>query len=136
MKSIDKAMTNGHTKNMDKQPLLEAQKTPSVPKKEFQDLWRNQAGAKNLQEVAKVLCTPHRTVRHWHDNTRRIPGIAIAALNMWRELKQLRKLVKQISKTVELADNKPLGALARIDRLLADAKIERTPLDDHDGRQV
>ncbi len=44
MKSIDKAMTNGHAKNMDKQPLLEAQKTPSVPKKEFQDLWRNQAG--------------------------------------------------------------------------------------------
>lgn len=118
---------------MDKQTPLKPKKKRSATKEEFQSLWKDQVRADNLSVVANVLHTPKPTVSHWNYGIRRVPGIAIAALNMWREIILLRKLLGQIRKTIDMSDKNPLGALARVDRLLADAKIEGTTLDDHNS---
>ncbi len=57
-------------------------------KKNALTLLREKTGL-TMAETAKFANTPYATWRQWENNTNRIPGIAIAWLNLYASLKSI-----------------------------------------------
>ena len=61
-----------------------------IDKQEFLQLWQFQCRIPTLVAVAKLLRTPYPTVRDWVYRNR-IPGLAMAALEFYRQASTYRR---------------------------------------------
>lgn len=98
----------------------------AIDKQDFLYLWKFQCGIPTLVAVAKLLRTPYPTVRDWVYRNR-IPGLAMAALEFYRQAITYRRRHQQALRLLQQPAFSPEQLAAILDGRVQFSDKEEPP---------